>query len=289
LPQWNCSCDNCHQARHGAIHPRTQSSVAISADNLHWFLINASPDLRAQIEAFSSLQPCPDTPRNTPIEGVLLTNADLDHVLGLFLLRESSHLQIHAPKSVFEVLKEDLRLIDTLQAFCRVDHHEPPTDKIAPLATHGEKPSGLLYRAISLSFTPPPFAAAASKEGVQSVAYEIVDEKTKGRLIVAPDVAEITPELSESMQAADAVLFDGTFWSNHEFQKITGKKRTSDDMGHVPIHNGSLNVLRKMKARHKVYFHINNTNPILRADSPERIKVERAGMTVSADGMELEL
>ncbi len=271
------------------LHPRTQSSVAISADGQRWFLINASPDLRAQIEAFPGLHPSPDTPRNTPIEGVLLTNADLDHVLGLFLLRESSQLQIHAPKPVLEVLKQDLRLIDTLKPFCRVDHHEPPTKKLAPLVMLGGKESGLLYRAIPLSSRPPPFATATEAKGIQSVAYEIVDEKTKGRLVVAPDVAKITPALLAAMQAANAVLFDGTFWSNREFQRLTGKKRTSGDMGHVPIQTGSLNVLRKLKARHKIYFHINNTNPILRPDSPERIKIARTGLSVGADGMELEL
>ena len=289
MPQWNCSCDNCLQARQGAIHPRTQSSVALSTDSQRWFLVNASPDLRAQIEAFPGLQPSPDTPRNTPIEGVLLTNADLDHVLGLFLLRETSQLQIHAPKPVFEVLKKDLRLIDALAVFCRVDHHEPPTENLAPLVTLDGKESGLLYRAIPISSRPPPFAVAADAKGTQSVAYEIVDEKTKGRLVVAPDVAKITPALLEAMQAANAILFDGTFWSNREFEKLTGKKRTASDMGHVSIQTGSLIVLRKMKARHKIYFHINNTNPILRPDSPERIKIARAGLAVSADGMELEL
>ena len=238
---------------------------------------------------FSCLQPSPNTRRNTPIEGVLLTNADLDHVLGLFLLRETSRLHIHAPKPVFEVLKQDLCLIGTLEAFCPVDHYEPSMEKLAPLVTHDGKASGLLYRAIPLSSRPPPFAMAKSAKGIQSVAYEIVDEKTKGRLVVAPDVAKITPELLDAMQAADVVLFDGTFWSNQEFQEVTGKKRTADDMGHVPIQNGSLNVLRKVKARHKIYFHINNTNPILRPDSPERIKIARAGTVVGSDGMELEL
>jgi pyrroloquinoline quinone biosynthesis protein B len=263
--------------------------VAISADGERWFLINASPDLRTQIEAFAALQPSANTPRNTPIEGVLLTNADLDHVLGLLLLRETGHIQVHAPQPVFHVLKKDLRLIDTLKPFCRVDHREPPVEKIAPLVTHNGKPSGLLYRAIPLSSKPPPYATGVAAEGTQSAAYEIVDAKTKGRLIVAPDVAAITPELLEAMQAADAVLFDGTFWSNHEFEKLTGKKRTAEDMGHIPIHNGSLNVLRKVNARHKIYFHINNTNPILRPDSPERIKIERAGMAVGVDGTEFEL
>jgi pyrroloquinoline quinone biosynthesis protein B len=218
---------------------------------------------------------------------VLLTNADLDHVLGLFLLREGGHLNIHVPKSIFQVLKKDLGLVDVLKPFCKVDHYEP-SDKIAPLCNREGKPSGLSYRAIPLATKPPPFSNSSDK-GPQSVAYEIVDEKTKCRLIVAPDVAEITAELETAMNDADAILFDGTFWSNHEFEELTGKKRTAADMGHVPIHHGSLNVLREVKARHKIYFHINNTNPILRPDSPERVKIERAGLAVGADGMEIEL
>ena len=220
---------------------------------------------------------------------MLLTNADLDHVLGLFLLRETGHLFIHAPDPVFKVVKEELRLNHILKPFCRIDHCEPPCDEVAPLLNANGKPSGLSYRAIPLSSKPPPFAGEEIKEGTQSVAYEIVDDKTKGRLIVAPDVAEITGELLKAMESADAVLFDGTFWSNHEFQDLTGKKRTSKDMGHVPIHHGSLNILRKVKASHKIYFHINNTNPILRPDSPERIEIEREGLAVGIDGTEMEL
>jgi pyrroloquinoline quinone biosynthesis protein B len=263
--------------------------VTVSADGESWFLINASPDLRAQIEAFPGLQPSPRTPRNTPIEAVLLTNADLDHVLGLFLLRETGRLRIHAPGPVIQVLAHDLRLADILKPFCRIDWHEPPTDAFTSLLTQRDGTSGLQYRAIPLSAKPPPFAVNASKEGTQSVAYEIMDERTKGRLVVAPDVAAITPELLLALESADGVLLDGTFWSNDEFQKLTGKSRTADDMGHLVIEKGSLNVLRKVKARHKIYFHINNTNPILDPGSGERAEVERAGVVVGQDGLEFEL
>jgi len=263
--------------------------VAVSADGKSWFLINASPDLRAQIEAFPALQPSPKTPRNSPIEAVLLTNADLDHVLGLFLLRESGRLRIHAPEAVFETLAQDLRLTLILDSYCGIEHWEPPGKVLAPLMLEQHRPSGLLYRAIPLSSKPPPFAKFVSGDGTQSVAYEIVDERTKGRLVVAPDVAAITPDLQQAMETADAVLFDGTFWSKDEFQQITGKTRTADDMGHLTIQEGSLNILRKVKARHKIYFHINNTNPILRPGSGERAEVERAGMVVGHDGLEFEL
>ena len=194
-----------------------------------------------------------------------------------------------APEAVFETLERDLGLVDILAPSCRIEHYEPPTESAAPLPTRDEKSPTLHFRAIPLSSKPPPFAQGESREGVQSVAYEITDDTTKGRLVVAPDVAAVTPELQRAMESADAVLFDGTFWSNHEFEEITGRKRTADDMGHLTIRDGSLDLLRKTKARHKIYFHINNTNPILRADSAERLEVERAGVTVGQDGLELEL
>jgi pyrroloquinoline quinone biosynthesis protein B len=289
LPQWNCSCKNCFQARSGILPSRTQSSVAISADGDAWYLINASPDLRAQIEAFPGLHPSPDTPRNSPIAGVLLTNADLDHVLGVFLLRERSSLRVYGPRPVFDVLKDDLHLIDTLKPFCRIDWQDTTADYQPLLSEKGES-TGLKFRALPLSTKPPPFASsAASPERIQSVAYEFVDDRTKARLLVAPDVAAITPELLAAIGTADVVLFDGTFWSNHEFQETTGKPRTSDDMGHLTVRDGSLEVLRNAKARHKIYLHINNTNPILDPNSPERAEVDRAGIVVGHDGLELEL
>jgi pyrroloquinoline quinone biosynthesis protein B len=271
------------------ISSRTQSSVALSADGKSWFIVNASPDLRAQIEVFPALQPSPESPRNSPIAAVLLTNADLDHVLGLYLLRERSSLRVYAPKPVFEVLQQDLKLVEVLKPFCRIDWQET-SDSLSPLITETGEASGLQYRALALSGKAPPFASRASVAGeVQSVAYEFIDERTQGRLVVAPDVAEIAPELLFAMKNADAVLFDGTFWSKDEFQKLTGKARNADDMGHLTVRDGSLSVLQGLKARHKIYLHINNTNPILNPDARERVEVDRAGVVVGHDGMEFEL
>ena len=229
-----------------------------------------------------------ESARNSPIAGVLLTNADLDHVLGLFLLREAGQLRIFSPGPILQVLANDLRLTEILRPFCKIQHYEPPVDGFAPLPAIEGKPGELRVRGIPLSARPPPFASAETTPGVQSVAYEIVDERTKGRIVIAPDVAAITGELQQAMEAAGAVLFDGTFWSNLEFQQVTGRKRTADDMGHLPIEE-SLKVLRNLKAQHKIYFHINNTNPILAPESKERAAVESAGLTVGHDGLELEL
>jgi pyrroloquinoline quinone biosynthesis protein B len=262
--------------------------VAISADGASWYLINASPDLRAQIEAFAPLRPRPETARNTPIAGVLLTNGDLDHVLGLFLLREAGQLRIFSPQSVLEVLANDLRFTEIVRPFCRIECYEPPFDGFAPLPLADGKTVGLNVRAIPLSAQPPPFSSIDIPTGPQSVAYEIADARTGGKLVVAPDVAELRPELLRAVEAADAVLFDGTFWSELEFQRLTGKKRTAADMGHLPVET-SLETLRKLKARHKIYFHINNTNPILVPGSKEHALVESAGITIGEDGLDFEL
>jgi pyrroloquinoline quinone biosynthesis protein B len=258
--------------------------VAISANGRGWFLVNTSPDLRAQIEDFPPLQPSGDKARQSPIEGVLLTNADLDHVLGLFLLREEARLRLVAPAAVMQTLVDGLRLADVMRASCMIEHYRPAAEGLAPLPGSG----GLRFRALPLSSQAPPYAPDVAP-GVQSVAYEIIDETTGGRLVIAPDVAAISPELHSAMVAADAVLFDGTFWSGDELQKINGKPRTAHDMGHLVIREGSLPVLRALKAKRRVYFHINNTNPVLDPSSPERAEVDAAGIVVAEDGMEFEL
>ena len=236
------------------------------------------------------MHPTPKTPRNSPIAGVLLTNADLDHVLGLYLLREGNSVSLHATESVFGVLENDLRLIDVLKASCHVEHHVPSADSFRPLLMEKSQSSGLRYRALRLSDRLPPYASGAPSPGeAQSVAYEIIDERTQGRLLIAPDVASMTPELLAAMNEADAVLFDGTFWSNEELQNMTGKVRTAEDMGHLTIRDGSLGVLAGLKARTKIYLHINNTNPILDPQSTERAEVERAGVVVGHDGLDFEL
>src|SRR5215469_3129778 len=151
VPQWNCNCEVCREARSGSgrVRPRTQSSVAISADGRHWFLLNASPDIRAQIESFSPLQPSTGKIRNSPIEAVLLTNADLDHTRGLVLLREGEKLRIHATEAVRRSLSEGILLASTLDSFCGAEWIEPPTKPEALLHRDGST-SGLTYEAIPL-------------------------------------------------------------------------------------------------------------------------------------------
>jgi pyrroloquinoline quinone biosynthesis protein B len=259
--------------------------VSVSADGVHWYLVNASPDLRAQIEGFPPLQPRTGSGRNSPVEGVLLTNADLDHVLGLFLLREGEALILHATEAVRQTLSRALRLDQLLGAFCGVTWRTP-TSESSPLTFRDGSASGLYGRAIFLPGTQPLFAAGPiSDDEGHSIAWQIADGSTGARLLVAPDVAVMTAELRGAMEESDAVLLDGTFWSGDEMSGVKRSARTASEMGHLPI-RGSLETLRNLRARYKVYIHINNTNPILALDSSERAVVEEAGIVVGEDGMD---
>jgi pyrroloquinoline quinone biosynthesis protein B len=285
LPQWNCACRNCASARAGQIPASTQSSVAVSADGIHWFLVNASPDLPRQIESSPFLHPQEN--RHSPIDGILLTNADLDHVLGLVLMREGGRLQIHAPPGIREALAGGMNFDALTAAFAGADWHAPSESDLHPLLLRDGAKSGLTYRAHRLADDPPRYAPAA--RGTQSVAYEIQDTDTGGRLIVAPDVASVPPAFLQALNRADAVLFDGTFWSSTELRESQPAARTSEQMGHLPISTGSLDLLRELPARHKIYLHLNNTNPVWQPDSIERKQVEQAGLRIAHDGLAFEL
>jgi len=268
LPQWNCACGNCVAARDGKIDPQTQSSIAISADSeafQNWWLINASPDLPQQIESTTRLQPQCDISRNTPIAGVLLTNADIDHALGLLLLRQKEKpLVVYATDET----RAALAWLDrTLARFCGIEWREVSSD-FQPLN------SSIRFRAIELA---------------HSVAFQFSDESSGRFALVAPAVGELTRELSEASVRSDLILFDGTFWSDNELQAARPGARSAREMNHLPILNGSLEFLRQSPARRKIYTHINNTNPILMPGSPERAQLEQAGIEVARDRLEVVL
>jgi pyrroloquinoline quinone biosynthesis protein B len=254
---------------------------------VHWFLVNASPDLRTQIEATPALQPAAASPRNSPIAGVLLTNADLDHVLGLILLREGEPLSVLATDAVRETLTGSLGFDTLLGGFCGL-RWETATVEPRPLRLRDGTPAGLSVRAIFLPGGPPRFVRSANAQEGHSIALSITDE-TGAHLLLAPDVAEITPELQHALERANAVIFDGTFWSFDELRRIDPQARLAHDMGHLPIRDGSLETLSKAPARRKIFTHINNTNPILATGSLERAAVIAAGVEVGGDGIEFEL
>ena len=268
LPQWNCACVNCVAARDGKINAQTQSSTAITADSedfQDWWLINASPDLPRQIERTTRLQPRRNGSRNTPIGGVLLTNADVDHALGLLLLRQQEKpLVVYATDET----RAALAWLDrTLAQFCGIDWR-----KVSPdfQRLHGS----IAFRAIELP---------------HSVAFQFLDEASGRLALIAPAVSELTRELSEASAESDVILFDGTFWSDDELAAVRPRARSARKMNHLPISDGSLDFLRQSPTRRKIYMHINNTNPILMPGSPERAELEQAGIEVAHDGLEVVL
>ena len=268
LPQWNCACANCLAARSGKIEPQTQSSIAISSDSEEFqscWLINASPDLPRQIESTTQLQPCRDAWRNTPIAGVLLTNADIDHALGLLLMRQQEKpLVVYATDDT----RAALAWLDrTLARFCGIEWRK--------VSSEFQRLDGsVAFRTVELP---------------HSVAFQFLDE-TSGRLaLVAPAVSQITGELSKASADSDIIFFDGTFWSDDELAVVRPGARSAREMNHLPIRDGSLDFLRQSPARRKIYTHINNTNPILMPGSLERAELEQAGIEIARDGLQIAL
>ncbi len=275
FPQWNCACPNCRAVRAGTFHgkARTQTQVAISADTNSWFLLGASPDLRAQIEATPELHPRPIRAQKTFASRrspePFLLNADVDHVLGLLLLRELQPLRVHATKSIRRILTEDNSMFAMLQ---RVPNQLTWTDftpgtTFSLLNATGED-SELRCRALSLGTHFPAYVSAQRQAALNSAEASlgfIVESPSGKRLAYMPAVPQIDAALLKEFESADVLLFDGTFWSDDELIRIQGSGQTALQMGHVPVSSpkGSLAQLAQLRRPRKIYMHINNTNPML--------------------------
>jgi pyrroloquinoline quinone biosynthesis protein B len=286
FPQWNCGCLNCREARRGSgrARPRTQESIAVSADGVSWFLINASPEIRAQIEGCPDLWPRAE--RHSPIAGILLTNGDLDHCLGLLSLRESHPLILYATESVSAGFSEDNVLYRTLQRF-------PEQVTWRRLDVGREQPLGDLR----VTAIPAPGKLPLHLEGRRApspgdnVGF-VIRDGAGHKLAYFSGIAGPSPEVEAALRGADIVFFDGTFWSSGELITLGLGTRRAEEMAHWPVGGpeGSLKFLsRSGQGRVDVYIHVNNTNPILLEDSPERRAVEDAGVKVAYDGMEFNL
>jgi pyrroloquinoline quinone biosynthesis protein B len=293
FPQWNCGCPNCRGLREGTVRaqPRTQECVAVSADGAAWLLLNCSPEIRQQIEGFPGLHP--RGPRDSPIAAILVTNGDLDHCLGLLSLRESHPLVVYATEPVRRGFVEDNVLYRTLERFpgqvtwrtLKLGGDEAiagPDGRttgltVTPLAVPGKPPIHLEHRA-------PP--AAEDNIGVR------VREQATGRVLAyCSAAASVTDDMRRVLDGADAVFFDGTFWSSDELPALGLGTKRAEEMAHLPVggSGGSLAGLAGLRARRRVYIHINNTNPMLRDDSAERAQVDAAGWEIAGDGMEVRL
>jgi pyrroloquinoline quinone biosynthesis protein B len=292
FPQWNCGCPNCRAVRSGAgvTTPRTQASVAISADGRAWFLIGASPDIRSQIESFAPLRGDPQV-RGSAVEGVLLAGADLDHVLGLFLLREGGRLCVHAAGATRRALCDGLRLDSVLGCYTHLEWREPP-EQPGPLPLGDGAPSGLLYSAFPVPGKPPRYREReVNPSSGDCIGYRFDDPATGGRLAVVPGAAALDAPLLDQLRECDTLLIDGTFWSEHELAELGTGAAPASAMGHLPVGGpgGSFDIVAGLPTRRKIYFHINNTNPMLIDGSPPRRQVESRGVEVGRDGLELEV
>ena len=293
FPQWNCGCPNCREVRSGVLDakPLTQECIAVSADGERWFLLNASPEIRSQIENCAALHP--RGPRHSPIAAILLTNGDLDHCLGLLSLRESHPLVIYATDRVRLGFTEGNVLYRTLQRFPgQVSWRTLAAEKETELSGVDDQPSGLSVKAIPAPGKPPVhLEGSVGSDPGENIGLLIHDRGTGKRLAYFSAAAGITSPMKAAFDSADCVFFDGTFWTSDELIALGLGDKRAEDMAHLPVggKGGSLQALAGMRAPRRIYIHINNTNPLLRPRSPERKQAESVGWEVAYDGMEITL
>ena len=287
FPQWNCRCENCRLAWAGdpRVRPRTQSSLAISADNERWLLLNASPDLRQQILATRALHPR-GAARASPIAGVFVTNGDVDHLTGLLTLREQQPFAIFGARATLEQTRGGVFGVLNPQLVTRVAVDVGATVdpglgfSITTFAAPGKVPLYMEGADIEREI---------GAESETTIGLEI--EWDGQRFHYVPGCAKITPKLTDRLDGSAALFFDGTTYTDDEMVRLGLSQKTAWRMGHVSMSGkaGSMAMLAQPRIGKRVYIHINNTNPVLREDSPERAEVVRAGWDVGYDGMEIDL
>jgi pyrroloquinoline quinone biosynthesis protein B len=293
FPQWNCNCRNCDGVRRGTLKAtrRTQSSIAVSANGEDWLLVNASPDLLAQIAAHPELQPARRV-RDSGIAAVLVMDAQIDHVTGLLMLRErDTPLPLYATDAVWQDLCSGFPVAPILSHYCGVEHRRIALDG-APLVVAAL--NGVQIEALPLSSKAPPYSPHRhAPERGDNIGLVFTNLQTGKRVFYAPGLGAIEPHVLAAMHAADLLLVDGTVWTGDEMIRLGLSKKTAADMGHLEQSGpgGMIAVLDSIEARHvrKVLIHINNTNPILVEDGPERRILTEHGIEVAYDGMTFEL
>jgi pyrroloquinoline quinone biosynthesis protein B len=284
LPQWNCGDTHSVRARHGdpAVPQRTQPSIAVSADGKRWSILNASPDIRQQMTDFPGLHPKPST-RDVPLDTVVLTNAELDHAIGLLVLREALSYRILSTAWVRDAMLENnsaWRLLEPVWGAAKLDE---------PIALDRDG-------RLEARFFPVPGKVPGHLKGVASlhpeasVALRITDTATRQRLVYAPGLKSLDSGTLAELAAAECRLVDGTFFTNDELLAVRPGAPDAVAMGHMPISGpeGSLAHLSALRGR-TLYIHMNNTNPVLDANSPETATVQRAGIEIAMDGQEFAL
>ena len=291
FPQWNCNCRNCDGLRRGSVRARarTQSSIAASGDGENWVLFNASPDILQQLRETPELQPARSL-RDTAIRAIVLIDAQIDHTTGLLMLREHRQPQVlWCTAPVREDLSTGNPLFGVLGHYCGLDLHEIPLQ--GDFSIPGVP--GIGFAALPLSSNAPPYSPRRDRpQPGDNIGVTLSCTDSGRRLFYAPGLGEMTPDVWAAMQAADCVLVDGTLWTDDEMIRLGASGKTSRAMGHLPQSGpgGMLEWLEQLPATtRKILIHINNTNPILDEDSPERAELDARGVEVAWDGMVIEL
>jgi pyrroloquinoline quinone biosynthesis protein B len=281
LPQWNCGCPNCNLARSGKIPSQTQSSIAVTATGEHWAILNASPDIRMQMAQTPALHPT--DLRTLPLDAVLVTNGDIDHVAGLLTLREMQPFNLFATQGIHDVLREN-PIFDALNS-------SVVTRRSIQLDTPFD-----LVPGITATLFPVPGKVPLYLEG-EDVQTDLIGEQTVGvaletdtaRAFYIPGCAHLNDDLRERLDGADIVFFDGTLWQDDEMILAGLGQKTGQRMGHMSMSgpDGSIEAFATMAIGQKIFVHMNNTNPVLRPDSAESEQARAAGWIIGQDGMEI--
>lgn len=291
FPQWNSAGPGCLRARagHPAAKPRSQASIAVSADGERWLVVNASPDLRAQIGATPALWPRPTPLRNSPIAAVLLTGAEVDAVAGLLHLRERQAFSLYGAAGTLAVLDAN-PIFRALNPEFVTRHAMPLAGEFAPLDGAGQ-PLGLTVTAYVVPGKVPLFAETGDAPAIaeDGEALGLAISAGGEALHYIPGCAAMTPALRERLRGAACVMFDGTLWTDDEMIAAGVGPKTGRRMGHMPVNGpgGTLEAFMALEVRRRILIHLNNSNPLLLDDSPERAALTNHGWEVAEDGMEI--
>jgi pyrroloquinoline quinone biosynthesis protein B len=293
FPQWNCNCRNCSGVRNGTLRafPRTQSSIAVCGrDASAWALVNASPDILAQLRANPDLQPA-RAARDTALAAVVLVDGQIDHTTGLFMLRESTRpLPVWCTDEACADLTRGNPIFGVLAHYCGIDRRRMSADG-PEFAVDGVE--GVSWRALAVASKPAPYSPHRDRPVLgDNVALVIGDAHTARTVVYAPGLGSMEEAVWRAMQAATCVLVDGTFWSDDEMPALGLSAKRARDIGHLPQSGpgGMLEWLERLPAgTRRILIHVNNTNPILDEDSAQRAELTRRGIEVARDGMEIEL
>lgn len=291
FPQWNCNCSNCRGLREGSIRarPRTQSSLAVTDGSGRFLLVNASPDLRAQIASCPPLQPARAV-RDTAIAAVLLVDAQIDHATGLMTLREHrARLQVYCTPSVHSDLTGGYPLLRVLESYCGVDWHPIDAGAEKPFSIEGLP--GLELVPVPIPGEAPPYSPRRHRPAPDdTIGLSFVDRASGRRCFYAPGLGAFTDRIRDEARRAEVVLVDGTLWQDDELACQGASQKTGREMGHL-AQTGAGGMVEELAALpgRRILIHINNTNPILDEDSPERARLAALGIEVAFDGMEIVL